>query len=65
MKFSQGRSGQGERITTRRELIATLEDAVKRRGLFSLIEVMLPRGLTSDTLARFVSGFKKAQEKKG
>jgi len=25
-------------------LIATLEDAVKRRGLFSLIEVMLPRG---------------------
>jgi len=44
LKFSQGRSGQGERITTRRELIATLEDAVKRRGLFSLIEVMLPRG---------------------
>ena len=65
MKFSQGRSGQGERVTTQRELIAALEDAVMRRGLFSLIELMLPRGLTSDTLARFVSGFKKAQEKKG
>ncbi|HVZ53785.1 MAG TPA: indolepyruvate/phenylpyruvate decarboxylase [Pseudolabrys sp.] len=57
--------GHGERVTTRRELVAALEAAVARRGQFSLIEVMLPRGVTSNTLARFVSGFKAAREKKG
>jgi indolepyruvate decarboxylase len=56
--------GHGARVTTRRELVDALEAAVKRRGTFSLIEVMLPRGLTSDTLSRFVAGFKKAREKK-
>jgi indolepyruvate decarboxylase len=50
--------GVGERVTTRRDLAAALDRAVARRGQFSLIEVMLPRGMTSDTLARFVSGFK-------
>jgi indolepyruvate decarboxylase len=30
-----------------------------------LIEVMLPRGRTSDTLARFVAGFKSARERAG
>jgi indolepyruvate decarboxylase len=56
--------GHGERVATRREFVGALEAAVKRRGTFSLIEVMLPRGLTSDTLARFVAGFKKARETK-
>jgi len=50
--------GHGVRVRTRRELVAALEDAVKRRGQFSLVEVMLPRGATSNTLARFVDGFK-------
>jgi hypothetical protein len=45
-------------VTTRRELAAALERAVHRRGKFSLVDVMLPRGATSDTLARFVAGFK-------
>jgi indolepyruvate decarboxylase len=36
---------------------------VARSGQFSLIEVMLPRGKTSDTLARFVAGFKAARER--
>lgn len=57
--------GHGERVTTRRALVAALEAAVTRRGQFSLIEVMLPRGVTSNTLARFVSGFKAARERKG
>jgi indolepyruvate decarboxylase len=57
--------GHGERVTTRRALRDALEQAVARRGQFSLIEAMLPRGVTSDTLARFVAGFKKAREKKG
>jgi indolepyruvate decarboxylase len=54
--------GAGERVTTRRELAAALERAVARRGAFSLVEVMLPRGATSHTLARFVAGFKAARE---
>ena len=53
--------GHGERVTTRRELKNALERAVVRRGQFSLVEVMLPRGATSRTLARFVSGFKAAR----
>jgi indolepyruvate decarboxylase len=57
--------GHGVRVATRRELVDALEAAVGRRGQFSLIEIMLPRGVTSDTLARFVAGFKTAREKKG
>jgi indolepyruvate decarboxylase len=55
--------GAGERVTTRAELSAALDRAATRRGKFSLIEVMLPRGVTSDTLARFVAGFKSARER--
>jgi len=54
--------GVGERVTTRRDLAAALECAAARRGVFSLVEVMLPRGATSHTLARFVAGFKAARE---
>ena len=53
--------GHGERVTTRRALKEALERAVARRGQFSLVEVMLPRGATSKTLARFVSGFQAAR----
>jgi indolepyruvate decarboxylase len=55
--------GVGERVTTRSELKAALERAVKRRGQFSLVEVMMERGKISDTLARFVSGFKAVRAK--
>jgi indolepyruvate decarboxylase len=48
-------------VTTRRELAPALDRTVKRRGQFSPVEVMLPRGVTSDTLARFVSGFKSVR----
>ena len=56
--------GVGERVRTRSELAAALERAFKQRGKFSLIEVMLPRGTTSDTLARFVAGFKAHRARK-
>ena len=49
--------GHGERVRTRGELVRALADAFVRRGVFSLVEVMLPRGATSRTLTRFVSGF--------
>lgn len=55
--------GHGTRVRTRKELAVALEEAHARRGMFSLIEVMLPRGQTSRTLARFVAGFKAAREK--
>jgi indolepyruvate decarboxylase len=55
--------GHGVRVTTCSQLGEALDAAVKRRGRFSLIEVMLPRGQVSDTLARFVSGFKAARAK--
>jgi indolepyruvate decarboxylase len=54
--------GHGERVSTRGELAAALERAAGRRGVFSLIEVMLPRGATSTTLARFVAGLKAARQ---
>jgi indolepyruvate decarboxylase len=59
--MAAGMGGHGERVTTRRELARALDAALARRGQFSLIEVMLPRGVTSDTLARFVQGFKAAR----
>ena len=59
--MAESLGGYGERVTTRRQLRDALEQAVTRRGRFSLIEVMLPRGVTSTTLSRFVSGFKAAR----
>jgi indolepyruvate decarboxylase len=53
--------GVGERVSTRRQLADALERAVRTSGQFVLIEVMLPRGVTSDTLARFTAGFKAAR----
>ena len=55
--------GDGARVRTRGELVAALDKAVATRGRFQLIEAMLPRGRTSDTLARFVAGFKAARER--
>jgi indolepyruvate decarboxylase len=55
--------GTSERVRSRRELRAALERAVASRGRFALVEVMLPRGVISDTLARFVAGFKTARER--
>jgi indolepyruvate decarboxylase len=54
--------GDGTRVRTRAELAVALEHAATTRGRFQLIEAMLPRGSTSETLARFVAGFKAARE---
>jgi indolepyruvate decarboxylase len=63
--MAEAMGGVGERVHTRAELAAAFERAIARTDRFSLIEIMLPRGVTSDTLARFVSGFKKARERQG
>lgn len=54
--------GNGCRVTTRAELGAALDAALARRGRFELIEVMIPRGVVSDTLERFVKGVRRLQQ---
>jgi indolepyruvate decarboxylase len=51
--------GDGVRVHTRRELAAALARAHATRGRFQLIEAMIPRGVLSPTLARFVAGVKR------
>ena len=53
--------GHGRRVSTRAELGDALDDALGRRGRFELIEVMIPPGVVSDTLARFVEGVRRLQ----
>jgi indolepyruvate decarboxylase len=53
--------GHGERVWTRRGLENALDHVVAHRGQFSLVEVMLPRGVTSRTLTRFAAGFQAAR----
>ena len=54
--------GNGCRVSTRAELGAALDTALARRGRFELIEVMIPRGVVSDTLERFVQGVRRLQK---
>jgi indolepyruvate decarboxylase len=54
--------GQGYRVGTRRELRDALQQAQATRGKFQLIEAMIPRGVMSDTLARFVNGVRRLQQ---
>jgi indolepyruvate decarboxylase len=51
--------GQGCRVRTRAELKSALEAAAGQRGQFQLIEVMLPRGVLSNTLSQFAAGLKR------
>ncbi len=51
--MAPGLGGDGMRVRTRAELADALERASATRGRFQLIEVMLPVGAQSDTLARF------------
>jgi indolepyruvate decarboxylase len=54
--------GQGYRVETRAELQRALELAIAARGKFQLIEAMIPRGVLSDTLVRFVHGVRRLQQ---
>jgi indolepyruvate decarboxylase len=51
--------GEGRRVGTRAELAAALEHAAATRGRFQLVEAMIPRGVLSATLSRFVAGVKR------
>jgi indolepyruvate decarboxylase len=51
--------GDGVRVHTRRELREALARAAATRGRFQLVEAMIPRGVLSPTLARFVAGVRR------
>jgi indolepyruvate decarboxylase len=51
--------GVGRRVRSRAELAAALEAAWNERGKFQIVEVMLDRGATSDSLRRFVAGLNR------
>lgn len=57
--MAHGLGGDGVRVFTRAELKAALDQAMATRGRFQLIEVMIPSGVLSTTLARFVAGVKR------
>ncbi len=58
-QMAAGLGGDGVRVRTRAELQAALARAVATRGRFQLIEAMIPRGVLSQTLARFVGSVKR------
>jgi indolepyruvate decarboxylase len=57
--MAAGMGGEGVRVHTRRELKAALDKAIATRGKFQMIEIMIPRGVLSQTLQRFVAGVKR------
>jgi indolepyruvate decarboxylase len=50
-------------VHTRSELKAALDQAIATRGEFQLIEIMIPRGVLSGALQRFVAGVKRLNAK--
>ncbi len=58
-EMAAGMGGDGVRVDTRSQLKAALDKAYATRGRFQLIEVTIPRGVLSETLARFVAGVKR------
>ena len=62
--MAQALGGEGVRVTTRRELQDALRHAVATRGKFQLIEAMIPAGVLSSTLQRFVEGVKRISSRK-
>jgi indolepyruvate decarboxylase len=58
-EMATGMGGDGVRVNTRAELKAALDQAVRTRGRFQLVDITIPRGVLSDTLTRFVAGVKR------
>ncbi|MES2951890.1 MAG: indolepyruvate/phenylpyruvate decarboxylase [Pseudomonadota bacterium] len=56
--------GAGVRVHTRADLKAALDHAIATRGQFQLIEIMIPRGVLSQSLQRFVAGVKRLNAQK-
>ena len=61
--MATGMGGAGVRVQTRAELHAALDHAISTRGQFQLIDIMIPRGVLSQALQRFVAGVKRLNAK--
>jgi indolepyruvate decarboxylase len=57
--MAAGLGGDGMRVHTRRELRDALRRAAATRGRFQLIDAVIPRGVLSATLQRFVGAIKR------
>ncbi|MBX2879047.1 MAG: indolepyruvate/phenylpyruvate decarboxylase [Granulosicoccus sp.] len=53
--------GRGRRVNTRHELADALQHAMEETDTFFLIEIMIKRGVLSNTLRRFAEGIKRLQ----
>lgn len=58
-RLADALGGEGVRVSTRAELKRALEHAHATRGRFQLIEIMLARGVLSQTLQRYIAGVKR------
>ena len=58
-EMAAGLGGDGVRVDTRAQLKAALDDAIKTRGRFQLIDVTIPRGAISSTMQRYVVAIKR------
>lgn len=54
-----GLGGDGVRVHTRAQLKLALDRAAATRGRFQLVEIMIPRGVLSQTLQRYVAGVRR------
>lgn len=63
-EMATGLGGHGVRVGTRRELKNALDQAIVTRGQFRLIEIILPAGVLSKTLQRFVAGVLRTNRSK-
>ncbi len=57
-EVSQSLGGRGYRVSTREQLQSALKNAITDESKFQLIDIVMERGVLSDTLSRFVSGIK-------
>ncbi len=60
--MAAGMGGDGVRVRTRAELQRALERAVVTTGRFQLVEIMIPRGVLSNTLSRFVAALRRSSD---
>ncbi|KAA5605901.1 indolepyruvate/phenylpyruvate decarboxylase [Roseospira marina] len=64
-RLAEGLGGRGYAVTTRADLKAALAAARADESRFQLIDIAIPRGAISDTLARFVGAIKGANRPPG
>jgi len=58
-QMAEGMGGTGVRVRTRLELQEALNRAAAYRGKFQLIEIMISRGVISETMSRFAQAMKR------